>query len=1233
LLNQTGNRLLPNRRSKKLRHLSSNQPSLNYESLEHRALMAGFNWSSFLSNPLVSQFVSQFTSQLSSTPIYAQNPSVVGSSTVTAKTAKLTALGSDDGGESSLKYFWQAQSAPTGGTLQFSANGSNAAKNTTVTFSRAGTYQILSRVVDRLGLFTTSVVTVQVNQTATTVGVRNAANRAVNPGSTVATPGSSLNFTSQVLDQFGIPMSVQPSVVWSIPTKPTGSAPNTTPTGNSVALGFDQAGDYVVRAVSGTLSTQFTARVAQTQSRLGFSQVSGASLTTGQTLSLAGRELTVRLQGFDQFDDPVAKLTNPSWSVVTKPLNGNATITNGNGSVNFSFTRAGNYTLRCQTPAGPFNLNIAVSQVFTSVSAAAGSVSLNQTKSTQLSANTANFAVTGLDQFGQTLATQPTFSWSLPTRPVNSSATVGSTGSSMQLQFDRIGAYVVRVSSGSVAGQFPLEIIPKLNSLVVTTLGSQAVSSGASTTVTSDGHQFNIVGLDQFGQQLAKLPALTWTTLSAPTGGTASASIASNVASFKFTRAGNYLVRVSSGAELFQFSFAVQSKLSRLEILSSAGAPIKTGTTITSRGTPATFSARGLDQFNQAVSTQPSITWSAPTKPDSASPTLNQTGNQLAISFERAGSYGLVASTGSLHSAIFVNIAQRLTRIQLTPGSVSLETGATQQFSASLLDQFERAMSTQTAPAWTATGGTISSSGLYTAGSNPGTFLVTARSGTLTKTASVTLSLPAIVDGFSNSDIRTLVVAAYSDNTISRTEMIEILRSAGDGGTVTATELADLRFLIADSSNYQMPDHVRNLAGDVVTGNDANATYQGQSLGNLAAGSTDTRLNRLVDKWFLGTDLPILTDGSLQYRAASGNLFVGTPGLGDAKQGMLGDCYFIASLASIAARNPTAVQNMFIDNGDNTFTVRFFGGSYGAFYDSSGQVSTGFASGKGYADYVTINRQLPTYSTGSYAYSNYGFSSTSTNVPLWIALAEKAYAQWNQTGNAGRDRTNRYASIEGGWMGDVNAQVLGYNSTMNYFSSSSSSALVNALSSGRAVTLGTRSSTGIGDLVGGHAYTVSGYNSSTGRFTLHNPWGFSHPAPLTWSQLVSSCSAFVVVNPTSSGVASAPVWNFSFGIQNRLTAEIESAQLSATAQTGSPVDSSERNITENRQTDPERVAELTESQQPNTGAADSVASACEWEQASNSADSQNDSDSDCMTRDFFFEAFSTLTDPLANLTM
>jgi hypothetical protein len=53
-------------------------------------------------------------------------------------------------------------------------------------------------------------------------------------------------------------------------------------------------------------------------------------------------------------------------------------------------------------------------------------------------------------------------------------------------------------------------------------------------------------------------------------------------------------------------------------------------------------------------------------------------------------------------------------------------------------------------------------------------------------------------------------------------------------------------------------------------------------------------------------------------------------------------------------------------------------------------------------------------------------------------------------------------------------------------------------------------------LVGGHAYVVTGYNASTDRFTLFNPWGSTHPAPLTWQQLQSNCSMFVVANPNGS---------------------------------------------------------------------------------------------------------------------
>ena len=83
---------------------------------------------------------------------------------------------------------------------------------------------------------------------------------------------------------------------------------------------------------------------------------------------------------------------------------------------------------------------------------------------------------------------------------------------------------------------------------------------------------------------------------------------------------------------------------------------------------------------------------------------------------------------------------------------------------------------------------------------------------------------------------------------------------------------------------------------------------------------------------------------------------------------------------------------MFVDNGDGTYTVRFYGGSYGAYYNADGSIGEGFANGTGIADYVTVDRMLPSTSSGVFAYSNYGASLTNPNNVLWIALAEKAYA-------------------------------------------------------------------------------------------------------------------------------------------------------------------------------------------------------------------------------------------------
>ena len=83
-------------------------------------------------------------------------------------------------------------------------------------------------------------------------------------------------------------------------------------------------------------------------------------------------------------------------------------------------------------------------------------------------------------------------------------------------------------------------------------------------------------------------------------------------------------------------------------------------------------------------------------------------------------------------------------------------------------------------------------------------------------------------------------------------------------------------------------------------------------------------MTELIGKWFLGTDLPTLTSSSLTYTMVSGSLFPTAPSNTDEFQGELGDCYFISSLGTIAESNPAAIQNMFINNGDGTYTVRFY---------------------------------------------------------------------------------------------------------------------------------------------------------------------------------------------------------------------------------------------------------------------------------------------------------------------
>jgi hypothetical protein len=539
-------------------------------------------------------------------------------------------------------------------------------------------------------------------------------------------------------------------------------------------------------------------------------------------------------------------------------------------------------------------------------------------------------------------------------------------------------------------------------------------------------------------------------------------------------------------------------------------------------GKTASLSVLGKDDGGEAKLT---YNWSASAVPSGASISFSANGSnaakKTAITFSKAGNYTLAvkitdAAGLSVTSSKSVVVSPSLTTIVVTPGTATVTQGAKQQFAARGLDQFQQALASQPAFAWSAVSGAVSSSGLYTASGSLGKITITAKSGSVSGTATATVVAGS--GGLQTAALAQLVQSLDADGAIGRQDMIQILRSVGGDGVVNAAELSDLKAILNQATTLNIPGYVLTLAGDVVNGNAANAKYQGQSLGNLAAGSSSTQLNKLVDKWFLGVDLPTLTSTSYIYKQASGSLFPHAPSHIDEFQGQLGDCYFISALGTIADANPAAIQNMFLDNGDGTYTVRFYTGNYGSVYDAAtGTYTSGFSNGVGTADYVTVNRMLPANSSGRLVYADYGAAYNNTANSLWIPLAEKAYAQWNETGKEARDGKNAYASIEGGWMGTVDAQVLGHNVANYALSNSTKQAMVNALAGKKAVTIGTKSSltTSYG-LYACHAYAVIGYTAATDTFTLYNPWGCYQPGQLSWSQIVSTCDLFTVADATGS---------------------------------------------------------------------------------------------------------------------
>jgi hypothetical protein len=240
---------------------------------------------------------------------------------------------------------------------------------------------------------------------------------------------------------------------------------------------------------------------------------------------------------------------------------------------------------------------------------------------------------------------------------------------------------------------------------------------------------------------------------------------------------------------------------------------------------------------------------------------------------------------------------------------------------------------------------------------------------------------------------------------------------------------------------------------------------------------TGAALQNALATWRLGLAHPL---ADTTYSPASGTLFgPAGPSYLDVQQGAVGDCWLMASLAETAARVPADITGMFVYDGttvENGSTV--------------GVYSVRFYNSSGVAQYVTVDTELP--SGGTYydhPVGGPGAVNGSASPVLWVALAEKAYAEANGVGSVTSSNvySNTYAALNSGWPEWALQAITGNSTTPHYAINPSD--VAGAWNAGELVVLCTNTPAD-SHIVGSHCYALVNYDPSNDLpFKVFNAWG------------------------------------------------------------------------------------------------------------------------------------------------
>ena len=310
--------------------------------------------------------------------------------TVAATTSALSTLGASILGESALKYTWSAIGSPPA-SVNFSVNGTNAAKSTLATFSQAGTYTLAVAIVDTQNQAITSQVTVTVQQTLTSL--------TVSPSTATINSGGSQQFSATAYDQFGAAMTPQPAFTWSVVSGGVGSINSSSGLYTSSA-----AGSATVKATSSSVNNTASVTVTNPAPTVATPAAANPSPVTGTTTSLS----VLGASGGGE-----ANLSY-TWSMTSGPATVNFSANGTNAAKNSvaTFSQAGGYqftvTITDQNSLSTTSaVNVTVNHTLQ------GGVSISPAAANITAGNTQQFTLMGQDQFGQAFTVADPVSWQL----------------------------------------------------------------------------------------------------------------------------------------------------------------------------------------------------------------------------------------------------------------------------------------------------------------------------------------------------------------------------------------------------------------------------------------------------------------------------------------------------------------------------------------------------------------------------------------------------------------------------------------------------------------------------------------------------------------------------------------------------------------------------------------------------------------------------------------------------